>query len=413
MATLSTLNVRVLGNTAGLSKSLDKAEGRLSKFKRVAGKALGAVSKGAAGLAIAGGAALVAFGVKAVTSFADAGDEIHKMAARTGFGTEALSELKFAAEQSGASLESVEKASKRMASTIFDAEMGLVGAEDALAALGLTAEELKGLSPETQFQIIADKLGAVDDASTKAAIAQDIFGRSGAELIPLMNEGAEGMAALRQEARDLGVVFSQDAADSAADFKDAQNELKSAVNGLFFAVGSELTPAITAFTRFLVGNLPAIRSGIGSLAEGVKGFIETARALTKAVDAAFTARVEEVNRLLGLLTQTFIGVSENMLAPIQLFKDLAETVLSGASMAIKNTADALLPLAEAFDRILVTLSPVLPQLVELADQAARTPVNLQKPSQADSPEDRTTPRNARRADHGFGKESLSAAHGDT
>ena len=101
-----------------------------------------------------------------------------------------------------------------MASTIFDAEMGLVGAEDALAALGLTAEELKGLSPETQFQIIADKLGAVDDASTKAAIAQDIFGRSGAELIPLMNEGAEGMAALRQEARDLGVVFSQDAANS-------------------------------------------------------------------------------------------------------------------------------------------------------------------------------------------------------
>ena len=98
MATLSTLNVRVLGNTAGLTKSLKSAEGRLSKFKKTASKALGAVKKAAAGFAIAGGAALVAFGVKAVTSFADAGDEIHKMAARTGFGTEALSELKFAAE---------------------------------------------------------------------------------------------------------------------------------------------------------------------------------------------------------------------------------------------------------------------------------------------------------------------------
>ena len=366
MATLSTLNVRVLGNTAGLSKSLDKAEGRVSKFKKKASKALGAVKKAAAGFAIAGGAALVAFGVKAVTSFADAGDEIHKMAARTGFGTEALSELKFAAEQSGASLESIEKASKRMASTIFDAEMGLLGAKDALAALGLTAEDLKGLSPETQFQIIADKLGAVEDASTKAAIAQDIFGRSGAELIPLMNEGAEGMAALRQEARDLGVVFSQDAANSAADFKDAQNELKSAVNGVFFAVGSELTPAITAFTRFLVGNLPAIRGGIGSLADGVKSFIDTAKSLTKTINAEFTARLETVEALVRPLGAAFSTLAGKMDGPIDRFRELAETVLSGASKAIKKTADALLPLAEAFDRILVTLSPVLPELVDLA-----------------------------------------------
>ena len=52
-----------------------------------------------------GGAAIIGFGIKAVNSFADAGDAIQKMALRTGFSTEALSELKFAAEQSGASLE--------------------------------------------------------------------------------------------------------------------------------------------------------------------------------------------------------------------------------------------------------------------------------------------------------------------
>ena len=89
MATLSTLNVQVVGNTAGLTKSLDKAEGRLSKFKKAGGKALGALKKAATGLAIAGGAALAGFAVKAITDFASAGDEIHKMAARTGFATEA------------------------------------------------------------------------------------------------------------------------------------------------------------------------------------------------------------------------------------------------------------------------------------------------------------------------------------
>ena len=354
MATLSTLNVRVLGNTAGLNKSLRQAPRAVSaRFRKtLRGRLWAPPREGCyAGLGHCGRLCTRRVrGQRPSRALLTPATRFTRWPRSTGFGTEALSELKFAAEQSGASLESVEKASKRMASTIFDAEMGLIGAEDALAALGLTAEDLKGLSPETQFQTIADKLGAVEDASTKAAIAQDIFGRSGAELIPLMNEGAEGMAALRQEARDLGVVFSQDAANSAADFKDAQNELKSAVNGLFFAVGSELTPAITAFTRFLVGNLPAIRSGIGTLSDGVKGFIETARALTKTVNSAFTARIEKVKAPgSGLLTaDVFDSVSARPCWPLSSFsKSLAETVLSGASMAIKNTADALLPLALA------------------------------------------------------------------
>ena len=50
------------------------------------------------------------------------------------------------------------------------------------------------------------------------------------------------MEKLRQQARDLGIVFSQDAANAAADFKDAQNELKSAVLGVTFAIGKELAP---------------------------------------------------------------------------------------------------------------------------------------------------------------------------
>ena len=65
MATLSTLNVRVLGNTGRIVQvARQSAEGRLSKFKKKASKALGAVKKAATGFAIAGGAALVAFGVK-------------------------------------------------------------------------------------------------------------------------------------------------------------------------------------------------------------------------------------------------------------------------------------------------------------------------------------------------------------
>ena len=97
--------------------------------------------------------------------------------------------------------------------------------------------DLEGLSPERQFQVFANVLGNVEDASTMAALAQDVFGRAGTELLPLFQQGEEGMAALRQQAVDLGAVMSGDAAKSAADFKDAQNELMTALAGVFVEIG--------------------------------------------------------------------------------------------------------------------------------------------------------------------------------
>jgi len=205
LANLAKLAVEITGNTTKLNKALDKGESRLNKFKGGATKIFGAVKKAATGLAIGGAAALVGFGVAAVKNFADVGDQLDKMSKRTGFSVESLGELKFAAEQSGASLETVEKGAKRMASTILDAQMGLSTAVDAFDALGIKADELKGKSPEEQFQIMANALAGVEDASTKAALAQDVFGRAGTELLPLFNAGEKGMAALRDQAKSLGI----------------------------------------------------------------------------------------------------------------------------------------------------------------------------------------------------------------
>jgi len=184
------------------------------------------------------GAAL--FGVAQKT--ANAGDAIQKMAKRTGLSTEALSEYKHAAELSGTSLESLEKGVKRMQSTIYDAEKGLSTATDALEDLGVTSEELAGKSPEQQFEILSSALADVDDASRKAALAQDIFGRAGTEMLPMLAEGSEGIAKMRQEARDLGIVFDQEAADSAAKFNDDMDRLKKSFTGVFQELGQKLIP---------------------------------------------------------------------------------------------------------------------------------------------------------------------------
>ena len=114
MATLANLVVRISGNTVSLNKAITKAEGRMSKFRKGASRAFSVVRKAAIGLAIAGGAAIVGFAIGAIKNFADLGDELDKMSLRTGISVETLGELKFAAEQTGSGLETIEKAVKRM-----------------------------------------------------------------------------------------------------------------------------------------------------------------------------------------------------------------------------------------------------------------------------------------------------------
>lgn len=192
---------------------------------------------------VAGGAIVGAMALS-VKSFAEAGDEVQKMALRTGISTEALSELKHAAELGGSSLDDVEKAVKKMSKTVVDAESGLATYVRAFDRIGLSAEDLIDLDPEEQFNKVAMAIAGMENPTLRAATAQEIFGRAGTQLLPMLSEGAEGLDRLRQEARDLGIVFDQEAANKAANLNDAMTRLKGGVNGLKMGIAETLIPAL-------------------------------------------------------------------------------------------------------------------------------------------------------------------------
>ena len=256
--TLAKLVVRIAGDTAQLTKSLDRAQGHVRRWSRRIGPSLATAGKAFAGLGIAAAGAVAALGVKSVMSFAAAGDEIHKMALRTGFSTEELSRLRFAAEQSGADLGQLEKATRRMAGVILDADKGLSTATDTLDLLGVSLSDLQAMTPEQQFAALTTALAGVEDASRRAALAEDLFGRSGAALLPLVAEGADGIAALKAEAEALGVVYSQEAAQSAADFADAQNRVMTALRGVALDIGAKLAPVLVRLMDWLTEHGPQI-----------------------------------------------------------------------------------------------------------------------------------------------------------
>ena len=215
-------------------------EGGLSKAR----KSLLAVGAAISGVAASAGAL--------ATKFATFGDNIQKMGLRTGLSAEALSELKFAAEQSGTTIESLGQALFRSTRRISNAAMGTGPAVRALKELGASAEELSQMSAEQRFMALVRMLGEVGDAGKRAQLGFEIFGDNIRQIMPLINEGTEGIGELRKRADELGLVISQEQADTAAELTDKINELKRAFEGFLLAAGSDLADPLVEVLDKLV-----------------------------------------------------------------------------------------------------------------------------------------------------------------
>jgi len=193
--------IELLVNDDKLVKGLQKAGKKLKAF----GETISGWGKKFAGIGTAVAAPLVGF----AKAFASGSKELQTMSQRTGVSVGALSELGYAAQLSGTDMETLEVGLKRMQKTLYQAATGSKTATDALAQLGLTVDDLRGLSPDQQFKLIADKLAAIQSPAVRAALAMQIFGRSGTQLLPMMSKGAAGIDAMQEEARKLGLTASE------------------------------------------------------------------------------------------------------------------------------------------------------------------------------------------------------------
>lgn len=244
------------------TRGLKAAAGQLKAF---GGKVrnIGAAVTGA-GFALAAPLAI------ATRQFSSFGDAIAKASRRTGIATETLSALSFAAEQSGADIEAVEKGVRTMQRSIFDLGLGLSTSVDAFDALGLSLKDVKGLSPEEQFAKISDAIAAIEDPSKKAAVAMKVFGRAGTALIPLMDSGGDAILRLVEDARELGIVLDKDTAAAAERLTDAMNRVKTVIKGTALAVGASLAPSLSEISDAITGIGKVVRKWTAANGELIK-----------------------------------------------------------------------------------------------------------------------------------------------
>jgi hypothetical protein len=221
-----------------------------------AGPAAGALEGfGAAGLAAAAalGALTVAAG-RAIEAMAF-GDELQASADKLQITAEALQELQFAAEETDVPLETLQQGLERLNGSIGAFKTGIGGkrVSSAFEALGISKESLKDVTNANELlPILADRLGQVSDTASQVQIAKKL-GIEG--LLPLLRQGSDGLAEMRDRARELGLVISNDTVKALADadrqMELATRQIQSGLRVAFAGVAVDIAKAVTALAEFL------------------------------------------------------------------------------------------------------------------------------------------------------------------
>lgn len=240
-AVIGALRVNLGIDSAAFSEGLKEAQSRLSKFGATLKTALVAAAA-AASAAFAG----LAYAIKGVI---DKADNLSKAAQSVGIATEELSRLAWAADLSGVSFEtltgSLGKLSNAMAQSLQSATSQQA---KAFHALGISVTNVDGTmkSARQVFGEVSDAFAKMDNSSTKTALAIQIFGRSGAQLIPLLNSGEAGLRDIAAEAERLGIVIDTQTGRRAEAFNDTLTRMQNVFQGVLVQITSLALPALQA-----------------------------------------------------------------------------------------------------------------------------------------------------------------------
>ena len=220
-----------------------------------ANKQLGDISSQAKA---AGAAIVAALSVSAVSSFIqnsiDAADAAGKSAQATGLLVDEYTALKYAAELAGVGTEKLDGALGKFNKTIDGAAQGGKSQTEAFKRLGISVRDAEGNVKTSGALLaeVADKFQQLPDGVQKSALAMQLFGKSGAAMIPLLNEGAAGLAEMRKEAEALGVVIGPEMVARSEVFNDNLTKISQAADGAANGVTADLLPSLVSLSELMV-----------------------------------------------------------------------------------------------------------------------------------------------------------------
>ena len=271
--------------------------------------------------------------VRSLVSFGQAQAEVidnaSKLAARLGMTYGEFAGLSLAADLAGVSMDTIGKASQKAEIAFAKAAGGSKVATAAFAGLGLSVEELNGMSAADRFEAIASAIAAIPTEGQRAEAAVQLFGKAGSELLPLFAGGAEGIKQARAEADRLGLALTTTQGREVEKMNDSFTMVGKTIEGVVQQVTAFLAPAVTkisnAFVK-MVGDIGGKNIGqfIGQgIVDGAKYLATVADMIANgfrdmyfaAADVLGVAVSKEAQRLKEMQAQINAGMAPQLAVP--------------------------------------------------------------------------------------------------
>lgn len=365
-----TAAINALNKISGSAENMDKRFEAATKAGEAFGKKLVA--------ALSVGAVVAAF-----KNVIDSMDEVSKASQKAGVSAEEWQKLAYAADLSGVSADALQTSIGKLSVALTDVNTATTDGARALRAMGVTAKDTSGQA----LAKIADQFEKMPDGVEKTSSAIAIFGKAGAQLIPLLNGGSKALKDLGDEAERYGAVLSGNTLKQAEAFNDNLTKMQTVTKGVVAQISAGLLPALAAITTSITDAARAgegfkgIGDKLGAFFIEVSGYALKASATIEAVGLAlgavfaavanpgqaltiFKEMVSDINELEGATNKQLAALQNNYeeqkrianLPPIEPVKASSIKLLNDSTEATKERAKAqkelnaqLVKMAEAAD----------------------------------------------------------------
>lgn len=265
----------------------------------------------------------------------DAQDELGKMSQKVGMSVEDLSKLEYAAKLADVSNEQLNTGLNKLNKGMVEAASGSGSLLNAVKTMGISIRDSSGnLKSNNQIlDEVSDKFAGYADGAQKSALAMAIFGKSGAEMIPMLNGGSKAIKDAGYELDKFGAVVTAGGAKASEEFNDNLTRLTVLSSGAAESIANMLLPTMNNFVESLIAGkvylkehaseVVGVTTAVGALGsayivyaqraaiakassmifDGVAGAIELARGGT----VAWTIALVALNRTLNLTKLALVG----------------------------------------------------------------------------------------------------------
>lgn len=273
--------------------SLEKLGATMDKVSDRAGKAADKTRVLSAAAAV-GAAALVGIAVSA----GNAADEINTLSKQSGFSTETIQGWNYAADRIDVSADTIIGAARKLKKNMTSASADV---QEAFKKLNISMQGLSSRSMEEVFDAVVGGLSMIQNETERDILAMTLFGKSADDLAGIIDDGGAALREYQQEARDLGLILSQDALDGAHAFNDGLDEIKAKAQAAFLEAGASLAKNLLPELESLVRVVSKVLSRLAQLDGGTLRLILTITMLV--------ALISPIARLISNVTGAISGIT--------------------------------------------------------------------------------------------------------